>query len=68
MLPLLLQVHSAKITAALSGHVELLLKLEEHADPLTAEELAADKKGKEPNPPRSQKEEQEEEHDPRDEL
>ncbi|KAF6260709.1 hypothetical protein COO60DRAFT_1637360 [Scenedesmus sp. NREL 46B-D3] len=40
------QIHSAKITAALGGQVELLLKLEEHAEPLTAEELEADVKRK----------------------
>jgi hypothetical protein len=41
-----LQIHSAKITAALGGQVELLLKLEEHAEPLTAEEKEADMKRK----------------------
>jgi hypothetical protein len=41
-----MQIHSAKITAALGGQVELLLKLEEHAEPLTAEEKEADMKRK----------------------
>ncbi|WIA13025.1 hypothetical protein OEZ85_006634 [Tetradesmus obliquus] len=40
------QVHSAKITAALGGNVELLLKLEEHAAPLSDEEKAADMRRK----------------------
>eukprot|EP00775_Hariotina_reticulata_P011296 gene11296-11446_t len=35
------QVHSSKITAALHGHVDMMLQLDQHTAPLTEDELAA---------------------------
>ncbi|KAF8067327.1 hypothetical protein HT031_002375 [Scenedesmus sp. PABB004] len=51
------QVESAKITAGLGGHVELLLKLEEHSDPLTPEEVEAEERARAPRGSRGGEEE-----------